>query len=203
LAPIAASKGIDVHYTHLLTKVDKDSRVSTFKNTATEEIVEKSYDFLHVVPPQSAPEFVASSTLAAGNGWLDVDIKTLQHNRYENIFGLGDVNNLPAAKTAAGTFAQTHIVLHNLLRQHTGSDHSEPAQYDGYASCPLFVGDKKLMLIEFDYNGRSNTTFFKDQTKPKWSFYNLKKHLFPHVYWNYMPYGNWHGRKGFFAPKFV
>lgn len=59
LAPIAASKNIDVHFTHLLTKIDKDNRVATFKNTANDELVEKSYDFLHVVPPHSAPDFVA------------------------------------------------------------------------------------------------------------------------------------------------
>lgn len=60
---------------------------------------------LHVVPPHSAPDFVAQSSLAAPNGWLDVNAKSLQHNKYENIFGLGDVNNLPTAKTAAGAFA--------------------------------------------------------------------------------------------------
>jgi len=31
--------------------------------------------------------------------------------------------------------------------------------YDGYASCPIFVGDKKLMLAEFKYGGVPAETF--------------------------------------------
>jgi len=59
LAPIAASKNIDVHFSEVLTKIDKDSRIATFKNSGTNEITEKDYDFLHVVPPHSAPDFVS------------------------------------------------------------------------------------------------------------------------------------------------
>ena len=40
--------------------------------------------------------------IAAGNGYIDVDIATLQHNKYKNVFALGDAANLPTAKTAAG-----------------------------------------------------------------------------------------------------
>ena len=28
-----------------------------------------------------------------------------------------------------------------------------PKKYEGYASCPLFVGKKKLILAEFKYDG--------------------------------------------------
>ncbi len=28
-----------------------------------------------------------------------------------------------------------------------------PGNYDGYASCPLFVGNGKLLLAEFKYGG--------------------------------------------------
>jgi sulfide:quinone oxidoreductase len=33
------------------------------------------------------------------------------------------------------------------------------SSYDGYASCPIFVGDKKLMLAEFKYGGLPAETF--------------------------------------------
>jgi sulfide:quinone oxidoreductase len=33
---------------------------------------------------------------------VDVNQATLQHNKYKNIFALGDAANLPTAKTAAG-----------------------------------------------------------------------------------------------------
>ena len=34
-------------------------------------------------------------------------------------------------------------------------------KYDGYSSCPIYVGDKKLMLVEFNYEG-PNETFLKN-----------------------------------------
>lgn len=36
----------------------------------------------------------------------------------------------------------------------------ELGKYDGYASCPLFVGDGKLMMIEFKYGGIADETFY-------------------------------------------
>ena len=38
-----------------------------------------------------------------------------------------------------------------------------PSEYEGYASCPLFTGDGKLMLAEFKYGGIVDETFFNDQ----------------------------------------
>jgi len=32
--------------------------------------------------------------------------------------------------------------------------------YDGYNSCPVFVGDNKLMLIEFKYENQPAETFY-------------------------------------------
>jgi eukaryotic sulfide quinone oxidoreductase len=61
------------------------------------------------------------------------------------------------------------------------------AKYEGYSSCPLFVGDKKLMLMEFKYGDQPNETFSNNQQKPNWPFYMLKKHALPSAYWNYMP----------------
>jgi hypothetical protein len=34
--------------------------------------------------------------------------------------------------------------------------------YGGYSSCPLLVGDNKLMMIEFKYGAESDETFIKD-----------------------------------------
>jgi len=104
LGPICESKGIEQHWKSNLVKIDKDNRVATFKNLDSGDMTDVNFDFLHFAPPQSAPEFVRTSELAAANGWLDVNTQTLQHNKFSNIFGVGDVCNLPTAKTAAGLF---------------------------------------------------------------------------------------------------
>lgn len=71
-----------------------------------------------------------------------------------------------------------------------------PSKYEGYASCPLFVGDGKLMLAEFKYDGVVDETFFNNQEKPRKIFYYLKKYGFPYIYWYLVPKGLWGGRRG-------
>jgi len=55
----------------------------------------------------------------------------LQHNKYSNIFGLGDVCNCPTAKTAAGVYTQAPIVAHNMAVT-MGKEDSPPQIYTGY-----------------------------------------------------------------------
>jgi sulfide:quinone oxidoreductase len=86
-----------------LIKIDREKRVATFKNSTGTAGFE--FDFLHFVPPQTAPEFVRTSDLANAAGWLDVHKTTLQHNKYPNVFGLGDVAGLPTSKTAAAIYS--------------------------------------------------------------------------------------------------
>lgn len=82
----------------------------------------------------------------------------MQHNKYSNIYGLGDICNLPTAKTAAAVFSQTPVVVENIKRS-MANKNSAMSTYDGYASCPIFVGGDKLMLAEFKYGGVSAETF--------------------------------------------
>ena len=77
--------------------------------------VTKSFDMIHVTPPQSAPDFIKKSPLANAAGWVDVNERTLQHNKYSNIFGLGDATSTPNAKTAAAVRKQVPVVVDNIL----------------------------------------------------------------------------------------
>jgi len=54
------------------------------------------------------------------NNLLDVDIQTLKHKKYDNIFGLGDCANLPTTKGFWGGFYQVHVVRNNLERSLKG-----------------------------------------------------------------------------------
>ena len=72
------------------------------------------YDMLHTAPPSVAPKFIQDSPLVNDAKWLDVDHYTMQHNKYSNIFGLGDVAALPTAKTGAAIRKQVPIVVDNI-----------------------------------------------------------------------------------------
>jgi hypothetical protein len=68
--------GIDLQFGRTLVAVDGPARIATFRHTGADGTVHDEqlpFDLLHVVPPQSAPDFVRSSPLADAAGWIDVD----------------------------------------------------------------------------------------------------------------------------------
>lgn len=83
-----------------------------------------------------------------------------------------------------------------------GSLDSTTEKYLGYTSCPIFTGDKQLILAEFKYDGVVDETFYGDQDKPHYAFFYLKKYFFPFAYWHLMSKGVWYGRSGF-MPAFT
>ena len=149
--------GIGVEYSQRLKAIDIGARRATF---ASPEglITQVPYEFIHVVPPMRAPDAIKNSDLAwktgpfAAGGWLEVDKETLQHRRYPNVFGIGDINGTPRGKTAATVKKSAPIVAQHLVDVMAGR---QPGQkFDGYTSCPLIVKEGSAMLIEFDYEGR-------------------------------------------------
>ncbi len=153
------------------------------------ETVEKSFDMIHVCPPQTAPDFVRRSPLADKAGWIEVSPETLQHVRYGNIFGLGDACSAPNAKTAAAARKQAPVVAENVL---SVLDAQGPrAIYDGYGSCPLTVERGKIVLAEFGYGGKLLPTFpFINAKKPSRLAWLLKEKLLPPIYWDLMLRGH-------------
>jgi sulfide:quinone oxidoreductase len=149
--------GIDVDYSRKLAAIDIGARRATFVSPEGEK-QEMPYDFIHVVPPMRAPDAVKNSDLAwkegpfAAGGWLEVDKATLQHRRYPNVFGIGDINGTPRGKTAATVKKSAPLVAHNLVEVIAGRNADE--NFDGYTSCPLITREGSAMLIEFDYEGR-------------------------------------------------
>lgn len=152
------------------------------------------YDMLHTAPPSVAPKFVKESNLVNDAGWLDVDHHTMQHNKYLNIFGLGDVAALPTAKTGAAIRKQVPIVVDNLALL-IEQNKIGAMSYNGYSSCPLVTDYGKMVLAEFDYEGKFTPDpklkqlLIKDSSKEHWRLWMLKKYMLPYLYWNKMMKG--------------
>ena len=176
---------IKLNFSYRLDEIDGPNKRAKFiglgeNNKDQEQWVD--FDMIHVTPPQSAPDFIKSSPLANATGWVDVNKDTLQHNRYNNIFSLGDASSLPTSKTGAAIRKQAPVVVQNLLD--TINNKPLTATYSGYTSCPLVTGYGKLVLAEFDYNNKRMETFPFDQSKERWSMYQLKTKVLPWLYWN-------------------
>lgn len=152
-----SAMNIQVNYESRLAAVDIGAQRATFVSAGGAERTEVPYDFLHVVPPMRAPDAVLNSDLAwkegpfSGGGWLEVDKDTLQHRRYPNVFGVGDVNGTPRGKTAATVKKSAPIVAHNLTEVIAGRKPN--LTFDGYTSCPMITREGSAMLLEFDYAG--------------------------------------------------
>ncbi|MAU96573.1 MAG: TIGR01244 family phosphatase [Fulvimarina sp.] len=184
--------GIDLSFGHNLTKIDGPAKTAWFETTDAEgnkTIVERRFDMIHVVPPQTAPDFVRVSPLANEAGWVDVDQWTLRHVRHHDVYGLGDAIGTPNAKTAAAARKQAPVVAENLLRDLGLIEEPRPAIYDGYGSCPLTVERGKVVLAEFAYGGRRVPSFpkwFIDDLKPSKTAWLLKEKILPPIYWQAM-----------------
>lgn len=150
-------KDIPVVYHSKLVAIDIGARRATFADQEGQR-TELGYDFIHAVPPMRAPDVIKNSALSikegpmAAGGWLEVDKFTLQHKRYPNVFGIGDINGTPRGKTAATVKKSAPIVVTNLLDAIAGKALSAPP-FDGYTSCPLLIREGSALLVEFNYEG--------------------------------------------------
>ena len=195
LREVVQRKGIDARYNHVLTAVRAAQKEAVFQvtegETSREEVI--SYDLLHVTPPMAAPDAVATSPLANGAGFVEVDQFSLQHVRYPNVFSLGDVSGMPNSKTAAAVRGQAPVLVANLLAHLDGQ--VGEAAYDGYSCCPLITGYGKAIMAEFNYKAEPVPSFPLDPTKERWSMWWIKRKVLPSLYWNRMLTGGQHERR--------
>ncbi|MCF5455312.1 pyridine nucleotide-disulfide oxidoreductase [Pseudomonas syringae] len=185
---------IDLKFSHRLVAVDGPGKRATFIRTQADgssETVEQSFEMLHVVPPQIAPDFIRSSPLADAAGWVDVDPATLKHRQFANVHGLGDATNTSNAKTAAAARKQAPVVANNVLVALGRRDGA--AVYDGYGSCPLTVEKSRIVLAEFNYGGKVAPSFPRwllEGRQPTRLAWWLKARVLPALYWHGMLKGH-------------
>jgi sulfide:quinone oxidoreductase len=188
LENVADRYGIEVRLHTEVVGIDGGSRRLTLADRAagTEETL--SYDLLHVVPPQRAPDWIKDGPLADPAdpfGYVEVDPYTLQHPRYPNVFALGDVANAPTSKTGAAVRKQAPVVVANLLAEMQGTGATR--RYDGYTSCPLVTARDKMLLAEFDYDLKPAPSFPLINTgKERRDMWLFKRYGLPPMYWHGM-----------------
>lgn len=156
-----SDRGIETRMKHTLKALDAGAKKATFADADGFD-VEMEYDYIHVIPPQRAPDFVVQSGLSwadkwTDQGWVEADRATLRHLRYPEIFALGDVAGVPKGKTAASVKWQVPVVEDHLVAAIEGRDGTEV--YSGYTSCPLITRIGRAMLVEFDYDNNLVPSF--------------------------------------------
>lgn len=179
---------------HYLVKGEWDADLEEFDMIPQVKQVEVPFDFLHVTPPMSAPDVVKASPLswkrgsASKGGWVELNKETLQHTRYSNVFGLGDVAGIPMGKTGGSVRKQYTVAAQNLINAMEGKAPS--AKYGGYTVCPLITDIGTVMLAEFDWSKKPTPSFPLDPTKERWIWWVLKVYMLKPMYF----YGMLKGR---------
>ncbi|MGD9970946.1 MAG: NAD(P)/FAD-dependent oxidoreductase [Sulfuricurvum sp.] len=194
-------------FKHNLVAIDSEKKIATFETKhmvqgeydedleeyeMIEEIVRVplEYDFIHIVPPMSAPDAVINSPLAwrQGNakGWLEVDRETLQHLRYPNVFGIGDVCGTPLGKTGGTARHHGPIMVANLISAMEKKNLSK--KFDGYTVCPLKTQYGKIILAEFNYEGAA-PSFPLAVGEERWIWWVFDLYMLKPMYWHLMMKG--------------
>ncbi len=191
-------------FKHNLIAIDPASKIATFehkyeiKGEYDEDLeeydmikksdnIEMTYDFIHIVPPMSAPDAVVNSKLSwqkgSAKGWLEADKETLQHRRYKNVFGIGDVLGTPIGKTGGSARHQAPIMVANLIAEMENKALKE--KFDGYTVCPLKTQYGKIILAEFNYDGAA-PSFPLAVGEQRWIWWAFDLYMLKPMYWYLM-----------------
>jgi sulfide:quinone oxidoreductase len=105
-----AEYGIELRCGTELRSVDGEKRTVEIGATDGGPTELLHYDVLNAVPPQSAPDWLKSTSLAAAGdsgGFVEVDPETLRHVRYANVWALGDAAATRNSKSGGALRKQT------------------------------------------------------------------------------------------------
>ncbi len=166
LLEIYAERNVKLNLSTRVKAIDTAAKkvwLDTVKDGKVVKSVAEDYDFLHFLPPMTAPVFVPQSGLSktsgknAAEGWVDTDKFTLLHKKYPNIISCGDVAGIPTSKTSAAIRKQAPIAAENLVSLMEGK--TPTRQYDGYAACPIITDYGHILMCEFDYRKNRKSSF--------------------------------------------
>jgi len=200
LVETSKAYGVKTKFNHVIHSIDIHRKVAYFEHTyqakgaydedfdeyemiTKKDEVQMAYDFIHIVPPMQAVKALSRSTLAKQSGlqvgYCEVDSKSLQHKRYNNVFALGDCAAVPLGKTAAAAKYQAKVLINNLMAQ---MKEGVKASFDGYSACPIKLGYQKVLFAEFDYEGYTHKEIENPQ-EPRESLFKYDLQTLPKLYW--------------------
>ena len=169
-------RGIEVFLGWELMSVRQDphTKVAVFKNVDTGEIIEKDFEGANVNPPSKQHKFLLDAGVCDASGQVDVNRYTQQHNKYDNIFAIGDCISGDTTRTYTGGIAQNPIVKHNVLQYLEGKECN--AIHDGYTYMPFYLGSTYAAGFSHLHDFEPATT---NDSVPHYG-------VFSNLYFNYM-----------------
>jgi sulfide:quinone oxidoreductase len=144
LEHLLQEKNISIESDFAIAEVNNENK--TIVDYGGKEI---PFDLLVTVPTNKGDDLMERSGLGDELNYVPTNKETLQSKEHPNIFVIGDATNIPASKAGSVAHFEAEILTKNIMHYIKG----EPlaASFDGHANCFIETGDKKALLIDFNY----------------------------------------------------
>jgi sulfide:quinone oxidoreductase len=188
LAQVAVQKNINVTPYFDLAQVNvKEKTIESHKGDKI------GYDLLVAIPPNMGDKALIDSQVSDPVGFVATNNETLQAEKFERIYAIGDTTNVPTSKAGSVAHYQAYTLVENLLREIDG--YAPKGTFDGHATCFLASGFEKAILLDFNYKveplpgkfpfpGMGPFSLLQESLNNHWG-----KMMFRWVYWNLMMKG--------------
>jgi sulfide:quinone oxidoreductase len=95
-------------------------------------------------------EVIERSGMGDELNFIPTNKHTLQSDKWDNVWVIGDATNLPTSKAGSVVHFEADVLVENILRHMHGL---EPLpDYDGHSNCFIETGFEKGLLIDFNYD---------------------------------------------------
>ena len=144
LGDILEKKGISIEPEFTIMEVDNAKQV--IRSYDEREV---GYDLLVTIPVNKGADMIGASGMGDELNFIPTNKHTLQTEKWENVFIIGDAGNVPSSKAGSVTHFMLDILVENLLAHMTGQEMK--ASFDGHANCFIESGFNKGILIDFNF----------------------------------------------------
>ena len=145
LGSMLDQRKITVESDFLVERIDDEA-----KTLVSYDEREIPFDLLVTVPLNMGADYVARSGLGDELNHVPVDKHTFLSKKYDNVFAIGDANNIPTSKAGSVAHFSVEVFADNFC-QHIEAK-PMTASFDGHANCFIESGDGKGLLIDFNYD---------------------------------------------------
>jgi sulfide:quinone oxidoreductase len=145
LGSMLDERKISVEADFMIERIDSET-----KRLVSYDEREVPFDLLVTVPLNMGADYIARSGLGDELNYVPVDKHTLLSKAYDNIFALGDANNIPASKAGSVAHFAVEVFVDNFLAHVEGRPMT--GSFDGHANCFVETGDGRALLIDFNYD---------------------------------------------------
>ncbi len=141
---------LDKRGIHMETDFYAGSVDSTNNKLISYDEREIPYDLLVSIPTNMGAPVIKRSGMGDSLNFVPTNKETLQSDKWQNIWVLGDAANIPASKAGSVIHFEMEAAVANILAHIAGKEMTH--KFDGHSLCFIESGYNKAVMIDFSYD---------------------------------------------------